>query len=289
MWFGTEQNMRWIETPDTGADSSPHGWSTDATMINGGGFALNSWASHKRYSYGWGDTASRELASVIHGFANGTYGRGLIYFLDPMFYETNLLPRHWADPSMALGDEAPPLLYDHEPTGSPVASGPNNLPTIATTYEPSAIGFIKSDSLFIPIPEGHLLYLGAIYTATGSGGVFASPQVSSGGVGVAARLEQLPPNGPSVVQAVPFSGVAGVRVWVGKTGSDASTVTLRALTARIVNPQSPVGSIEAGPWFSGEGHSGCRFLGKPTLVNYTGVDGGQVGLGATLVETGAWE
>lgn len=289
MWFGTEHLMQWIETPQTGADSSPTGWSTDATMINGGGFAVNSWGSHKRYGYGWGDTASRELASLIHAYANGTYGRGLIYFLDPMYYETNVLPRHWADPSMALEDEAPPLIYDHQPTGSPVASGPNMLPTMRTTYTPTEIGMSRSDSLFIPVPEGHSLLLGAVYSATGSGGVFVATQTASGAVGVSQKLEELPPNDQRIVQGTVFTGIYGVRIWVGKTTGEPSTVTLRAMTARIFSPGASMADIESGPWMSGEGHSGCRFLGKPTLVNYTGVDGGQVGLGATLVETGAWE
>lgn len=128
MWFGTEERMGWIECPLSGADVSPIGWNAEATMLNGGGFALNSWASHKRFAFGWGESATLGLASTIHSYADGSYGRGLLYFLDPMWYEVNVLPKHWADPSMALNAEAPTLIYDNEPTSTPTSSNTNGLP-----------------------------------------------------------------------------------------------------------------------------------------------------------------
>lgn len=46
--------------------------------------------------------------------------------------------------------------------------------------------------------------------------------------------------------------------------------------------------LKEGTWIGGQGHSGCRFIGKPTYVNNTGVDGGQVSFAASFREVGLW-
>mgnify|MGYP003417739565 len=289
MWFGTEERMGWIETPLSGADVSPAGWSADATMLNGGGFALNSWASHKRFSFGWGESATRQLASTLHSYADGSFGRGLLYFLDPMWYEINVLPKHWADPSMALNAEAPPLIYDVDPSSTPTSPNSNNLPVQTAIYTPPTAGFNQADSLFIPIPEGHYLHLGAVYTRTGTGGVFYSPVSLTGATGAAVLLPQTAPNAATLnATVIPQSGLKGIRLWIGKTSGAASTVSITGMVARISSPSDAIGGMLERNWLGGQGHTGCRFVGKPTLVNYNGVLGGQVGVGATFAEVGGW-
>ena len=91
-WFGTENYMLWLPTPKTGADVSPQAWSTDGTTLNGGGYVFNSWDSHRQYIFEWSDTSAKQVAQLVHSFADGTYGRGLIYFIDPLIYDTNVLP-----------------------------------------------------------------------------------------------------------------------------------------------------------------------------------------------------
>src|SRR5690606_3795009 len=80
LWFGTEQHAGWFPTPLSGADSSPVGWGADGTHLNGGGWAMGSWNSHKRYTYEWGQSSSREVAQLLKSYRDGTYGRGLLYF-----------------------------------------------------------------------------------------------------------------------------------------------------------------------------------------------------------------
>lgn len=280
MWFGTEARMSWVETPQTGAEVGSIGMGAEGVLLNGGGFARNSWASHKRYEFSWGDSADLRLASKIQGYASGTFGRGLIYFHDPMYYETNLLPKFWADPSMAVGFEAPSIVRNVDPTGSPLAANANDYPALSATYVlPSGYNSQTAGlELFIPIPPDMALVVGASYSGT------PNVYVRSGAGTV--NLPRLTLGGN--VTSTVVVGQPWARLGFSGTGA----LTLNGMTARLI-PALQAGAVPVeitqGPWMSGEGNTGCRFNGKPTLVNYNGVLGGQVGLAASLIETGAWE
>lgn len=248
-WFGTIDHAGWFPAPLQGADSSPSAWGTDGTLLNGGGYAFNSWGSHKRYTYEWPSSSSPEVAQKMKSYRDGTYGRGLLYFLDPMIYKGNVLPASWADPSMALDNEAPSLVYGVEPT--PVATSgweQNGLPITSARYSvttpPQTTPPVES-SLFIPVPEGYTLYLGAFYSSTGTGGVFASPVNANGTTGAAVKLTELATTSTDIV-ADPFGGsIKGVCLWVGRTSSDTSLVTLTALCGRLIKTTE---IANYGPW-----------------------------------------
>lgn len=320
-WFGTESRMDWFATPLQGADSSPSAWGADGTLLNGGGWALNSWGSHKRYTYEWPASSSREVAQKMKSYRDGTYGRGLLYFLEPTIFTTNVLPAHWADPSMAIDNEAPSLVYGHEPTAVPTSGGAlNGLPVNSAYYSVTSAPQtdpLPESSVFIPIPEGHTLFLGAFYSATGSAGVYATPVNSNGSYGAAVRLTELENSSTQIVND-PFSGINGVRLWAGRTSSSVSTLTLTAMAGRIIETSKlpapdteglypgvnvfpsetlfPGGGASSpkierfsrGPWIGGQGHSGCRFLGTPTYVTNSPIEGGRIGFAATFAEVGAW-
>ena len=49
-------------------------------------------------------------------------------------------------------------------------------------------------------------------------------------------------------------------------------------------------SPDEGPaWLPGSGNSGCKFVGNPTWIANSGVNGGQIGYAATLKEVGDWQ
>ena len=316
LWFGTHAGgMRWMPTPLSGAEMSPEGWETGGTLLNGGGYQQNSFGSHKTYTFEWPESSSREAASLMKAYADGTYGRGLIYFVDPLIYDQNVLPAQWADPSMVLNYEGVSHVYGEVPTGTPTTNPkPNHLPITSAVYDLSYItsGFRGvEDAVFVPIPEGYSLLLGAVYTSTGSGGIFASWQDSNGVIQSAQRLTQVSP--AEVGTFLPDVAVngEGVWLWVGKTSSGAASVTITSMIARLVKTsdlntgtvygdgfygQFSYGSalpyrvlkLYKGPWQSGMGHSGCRFIGKPTYIANTGVNGGQVSYSASFREVGMW-
>lgn len=230
MWFGTKEKMGWIEAPQTGANVSPLGNSGNGTLLDGGAFQRNSWDAHKTYQFGWSDSASRALSSKIHSYANGTYGRGLIYFQDPMYYDTNLMPRRIADPSMSLDYEAPSWLSAIVPTGTPTPANTLDLPVQTTIYNlPAGYVHDPADGVWIAIPEGQELWLGAIYSSTNPN---AGIVVDNGTTKT--LLSQLGVSTSAVVSQS-FSGIPGVTVYPGFVGSNASaaTIAVTATTARI--------------------------------------------------------
>lgn len=236
LWFGTEEKMEWFKTPSRGADTSPAGWDSEGTTLNGGGYVFNSFGSHKQYQFDWGSSNARVVAQKMKSYADGSYGRGYIYFVDPTIYDHNVLPAHWADPSMGIDYEGNAIVAGVEPTGVPTGTNSNDLPVQAAQFNLNTIpvGFRgKAQAVYVPIPEGHTLSLGAMYSFTGSGGVFASPVLLTGAIAAPQKLTTLGVNTPNIV-ADTFSGVRGVWLWVGKTSADNSTVTIHGLIGRLM-------------------------------------------------------
>lgn len=315
LWFGTMEYMDWFKTPLQGADMSPQSWNAGGTLLNGGGYELNSWGSHKLYTFEWPASSSVEVAQLLKSYADGAYGRGPIYFVDPLIYGRNILPARVADPSMAVDDEGASLVYgvDPEPV---ITSGwrTNMLPIRGAYYNlgdtPEGFRGVE-DAVFIPIPTGYTLGLGAFYEATGSGGIFISPQNTNGTIGTAVALTPLAPDSVAVISDI-VSDVTGVWIWVGKTAPGAATVTARALIARLVDTAKlaltgtvygegvygegvyggilSVGftTLTAGPWIGGMGNSGVRFSGKPTWTANSPINGGRIGASASFREIGSW-
>lgn len=299
LWFGTLDRMEWLPTPNRGADVSPEGWNAGGGLLSGGAYQLGSFNSAKNYSFEWPSSSSRQAAQLMKSYADGSYGRGLIYFIDPLTYNTNVLPALWADPSMAVASESNTLVPGVTPTSTPTsASASLRLPVQSAFYNLNLTGVTgpetldDSNSVFIPIPEGYSMLLGAFYSATGSAGVYYSPVFSGGAASGATRLSEIPLNAAGVVNTLVISspGQVGVRVWVGKTSSGPATITLSAMTARIfdIERASTPGHTGGDFWSGGQGHSGCRFTGYPTYINQTGVDGGQVSYAASFREVGSW-
>ena len=272
---------------------SPSGWSADGTLLNGGGFQLNSFNSHKQYIFEWPSTSSRQVAQLMKSFADGSFGRGLIYFVDPLIYDTNILPAMWADPSMGVGIEGGSLVQGLEASPVPTSGGEDlGLPVVSAYYNLDSIfpGWRgKEEAVFIPIPDGYNLALGSFHSQTGAGRVAVRGQSLTGALGTISFLTGLPNNSPVVTNlTIPGAGVAGVWLYVGRSASGAGSVTLAGMTARLFKDTKTMASVSSGPWIGGQGHSGCRFIGKPTLVNNTGVNNGQVSFAASFREVGSW-
>lgn len=279
MWFGTERKMMWIDTPNTGAGASSLGAFAESNLLNGGGYARQSADSHAEYQFSWGESASQSLVSTMESYRNGSYGRGLLYFSDPMYYRTNILPKRWADPSMAVNFEAEPLVRDANPSAVPQVDTDNSYPVDAASYLLQSGYSSQADGseLFIPIPPGFTLALGAVFS--GSGAVY---------VRTPAGITNLTPLGLAspMVTNYTVTGQPWARLGLRNTGATGS-LTIGGMTARLAT--TVTSDVTAGPWYAGKGHSGCRFSGDPTVVNYSGAAGGRIGLALNLKEVGAWE
>lgn len=71
-----------------------------------------------------------------------------------------------------------------------------------------------------------------------------------------------------------------------KTNATTATVDLYGLTARVTPTTANQTLTE---WLGGQGNSGCRFVGSPTYIENTGVNGGQISYAASFKEVGDWQ
>lgn len=279
LWFGTENRMQFIKTPLRGADMTATGWNSEGTLLDGGGWARQSTGTHREYVFEWGDSNPREFANLLESYRHGVYGTGLIYFIDPTIYTLNILPSKWSAPGTA-----PSLIrgrnYVKVATSGMTFSG---LPVTSAVYDQSElpVGYRGArDSVFIPIPTGYTLHIGAFYTSTGAeGGVYAYP-VNGGSVGAGQKLTAV--DGSGTILADGFTAVDGIRLQVG-AGPDGST-TITAMVGVLY--QTGVTPPDPNEFVMGMGNAGCRFYGDVLNVATTGRDGGLRRLGASFIEVG---
>lgn len=313
LWFGTAEYSQWLPTPLSGADMTSSGHQSGGVLLNGGGYEVNSWDSHKVYSFEWPESSSAELVQTLKSYRDGTFGRGLLYFIDPLTFDKNILPARWADPSMALNNEAPSLVLNYQPTPVPTSNFQvNALPVTSAFYDLASVGTghgQEGTALRIPIPEGFELYLGAVYSSTGTGGVYYSSVTATGAQTGKTRVTPKTPTSRSRVGNVVSRPAGGaVYLYLSRSGAGAGTVTLTALTAIV----APIGYVDttgldanleptgadyangrtqrflSGKWIGGMGNSGVRFSGTPTHINMSGFDGGRISTAASFREVGSW-
>lgn len=265
MWFGTEQKMGWIETPQTGADVSSVGSTSEAVGQNGGGVVRNSWDSHKVYQFSWGNSTTLSMVALLQAYRNGSYGRGLLYFHDPMFYGTNLLPKRWADPSMAVNFEGEPLIPDVWPTGIPVVSSSSNYPVVAASYPvPSNYSSqANSSEHFIPIPDGMTLALGAVYAPSGGATLY---------VRTPAGITDLIPM--STASATVVNTVIRSQPWARlgiRNTPGAATISITGMTARLTDAVIPAGQGAPYTFTNLATNPSFEIPGAPVVVRTNGM------------------
>ena len=320
IWFGTRENMRWIQAPLSGMDSSPQARSASETLLDGTGYVRKSLGSHKVYEMGWSDSETPAFAQVIQAYASGIYGRGRIYFQDPHAFGVNVLPAVWSAPGMAYNGEARGILPELVCKATPTPPNRYDLPTLSAIYDMPArtnygeANFSWRNAVFVPIPEGHTMFIGAMYQSTDANTRLAVSPVGATGMPDFSReifLNRLsvdaPNTTPTRIDGGQFSGVA----IYPRNGTVASRIQITSILARMVNAAvaqeytvTGYGDLPYGeglyggeawdfdgflsqPWRLGMGNAGCKFDGQPTLVEYNGIGEGQVGLSCTLREVAA--
>ena len=295
MWFGTRENMQWIDTPLSGADVSPQTWTAGGTLLNGGGWQKSAEGSHKTYNYSWRNSSTRQTAQLMQSYRDGDYGTGLIYFVDPLTYNTNILPKGWASPHLTTNGGYPSLVPGTTPVRVATSTGVvndnhgNNYPRGWARYN-LPVGSATQRRVFVPVPEGFSLHLGAVYNGTPNVVVRARRAFANGTFGPSLTVQSTPSHDYRVTTTdLVMSGAIGVEMWVGKLDNAVGQIDIKALTARVQPEFRAYEAISTGPWIGGQGHSGVRFDGAPTYIEYNGVGGGQVGYAATFREVGAWE
>jgi hypothetical protein len=286
-WFGTRGHERWIPTPAINPDYTRTGFSAEADGLNGEGFVRESDNAHNSYLLSWPVSKTRDAIRSISDFANGVFntqnGVNLIYWIDPMAADKNVLGMGWGFPGLACSDGVP-LITEANGSGRPSA-----IPTSTNDwYYParSAQYTLKSTSRtleqYIPIPPGHSAWVG----------IHGSPEAQD-------LLQVQRVNGATTIGSPVNPAIldvsTDVRVNTEFTSIDSSGIVLQFAT--VVSNQTfvlsgiivqilPTGELPIpGEYISGQGHAGCQFVGKVNTTPYSAkLD--RVGATARLVETG---
>lgn len=301
MWFGTEDYATWITPPKSGADSSPQLWSAEGTLLNGDGYVFSSVNSHKVYQYAWSASSSRQEAQRMKNFADGVYGTGKLFFIEPTIYDQNVLPAKWAAPTMTANYEGEALVPNVVSTVStPSTAMVHNLPVsnMVYTFDNFQQGALADTGVFVPIPEGFaavVTVFGASGDALEAPGVYCAPQFQGGGLGTPVRVMETPVSSGEHSQSLDTSLDTvvegfGMRLWIGAPVFEQSvtgTLSIRGIQVRLF-PLEQLPLEEQLPyqgWTGGMGHSGCRLVGKPTFITHNKINGGQIEYAATFKES----
>lgn len=309
MWMGPRGGETWVPTPDSGTSFSPVGWNSKSQFLNGGARVNRSRGTHMEYDLAW-NIGTRDALRPITDMYAGKRGPGLIYFIDPMAAEYNVLPESWAFPALACYDSIP-LIGDVRPDKIATVTNTLDYPAESARYSLSG----TSRSIYIPIPPGYTAWVGVHGSTDGWGGIRVRETVGStyGVTSFPIFLEVTDP--ARVSDAHAYSSVCtGIEIdlaasdtnpWPGgsvfpsgdlypgdlvypggdsDSGAPATEIVLSGLMVQIFKSGvTPPG----GDFISGQGHSGCDFEAAPTTTAYSAVlAGAEIGVAAKLIEVG---
>lgn len=233
LWFGSKNRMRWVETPLSGADSTPAAWRAGGELLNGGGWVDHSWGSHKVYNYSWRDSSARQAAQLMKSYRDGAFGRGLIYFVDPLIYDTNVLPAQWAAPSINVANEGSIQFKTAQPVSVETYAGEHlDLPVMAARWAFEGAVAERTHKVYIPIPEGYELMLGGFWDGYGAYPAYQVHLENGNMSPVINNVEKMDPSGQNVV---PRQGIVGrgIELFFEREAVAGGWLEIQALIGRL--------------------------------------------------------
>lgn len=286
MWFGNRAKMQWVPCPQVGATYTSNGRGEGGTFLHGGSFRRQTFNTTKGRVLTW-PLASRETLRPITDYAEGVYGPGAIYWVDPFESDVNVLPQSFATPSLGCYDAITLNGQIERPRLIQTQSNDNGYPPQSAAYTLNSV----TDSpfrLWLPIPPGYRISIGAqgvsLDGSSASSFVFAQPTrgtVASGVPAIAVPVRSVASTQHTTTHIDSSATVDGVEIYLGGTGE----VALSGMMAHYARIGAPV---TAGGFVSGQGHSGMSFDGYPERNAYSAALD-LVGLSAAFVETEQWK
>lgn len=280
VWFGTREFMQWVKSPAVNVEASRLGWTTNATFLNGGAYVKRSRSGHKNYVLSW-NTTNSDMIRTINDYAEGVYGTGLIYWLNPAESAKNALPQYVATPSLGAEDGVVLSGETTRPTLIATPANGNGYPTKTAVYTLKATTKPRPE-FYIPIPPNYTAWVG-IHGANANGvSVVARPYIGADTTDPDVALTLMDVDDVNRFNTS-FSGntYQGISIALDGTG----TIELTGLMVQVLPDER---APEAGGFISGQGHSGCEFSEFPELTQYNAAMN-LSGLSAELIEVGAWQ
>lgn len=284
VYFGNTTKQTWIKAPSTGLRADSKSWSKEAQLLNGRAFVRRSKASHRRFDMSWlgemNDSDIEQSLQTIKDFYDGVYGEGPFYWLDPYAVDSNILPPHWASPSMA---------EVHWPSLVPGLTQTFVPETVARNFSgkyvefDTANNYESTEKLTVIIPKNYGLNFGWHGPADGSSsGIRIVPYLRTDGTAATALNPAKLTAGGLVRTNTKILGDTYSHVEIFVATTTASTVKITNMIAQILpEAQTPA----TGDFITGRGTTAVEFAAAPQMEYYSSAIGnGRIGMSATLIE-----
>jgi hypothetical protein len=296
VYFGNKNHQSWIKAPLSGMSASPQPFSETSAFLNGGASVRRSRGSHRVFEMGWNGSMNNpgniNDLSIIKDFADGLYGDGPYYWVDPYAMDQNLFAPGWAAPFMSIDFDWSGLCPDLEDspvqretvlTSAVTGIGTNTegYPYKSAKYTVAGPNAESYKYTFI-IPDGYTLHLGLHGKHGSTGGAFATPYNASGVAGTDVQLTALGVDTTTRVNTS-FASTTAKRVefYLKKTASGQCEFFIVGLIAQLL----PTGvTPPTGKFISGRGTQQLEF--SDMSIDYVSavINNGQIGMSATLTE-----
>jgi len=281
VWFGTKEKMQWVSAPAVDITAGKTGFQSQAAFLGGGAWVRRSKAAAKGYSMSWNMRHYEDIQPILD-YADGVYGNGAIYYVDPFTMNRNVFPQYWATPAQNYYD-GPVIIDDTRPTLINNGTSVNGYPVESAQYKVTSTS--KVPSVFLPVPPGHTIYIGAHGSLqSGNATVTVTPVISALSNGATSNLTLL----TSLSQTRTNYSLAANSGYIGVTVSFKSTSTgIIQLDGLIAQVAVDGAVLPSGGFVSGQGTSGMSFVSQPSVSQYSAALD-RVGMSVDLVETEAW-
>jgi len=258
MWFGTRAYMQEIRDPGPEPEYESPAWEVKTQYLDGAVGLSKSKSFHREFAFTW-DGLTQAQVRQITDYADGVYGDGLIYWFDEYTSTQNALPQAWATPAVG-GYDGAPLAGDVRPVLSANSVMSQGYPAELATYTIATTDTLRS--VFVPIPPGYSGWVG-IHGATDAQDFVKVTPYTGSTAGTVVHPTILSTATTTRVNTEIAGGATGLELSFDNTTD--GTFTLAGMIVQIL----PTGDTpETGGFISGQGHSGCRFDGRPTKVPF---------------------
>jgi len=276
VWFGTRDYMQWVPAPAVDVTAGKVGFTGSANFLNGGAWVRRSKASSKQFSFSWNMRKRADIQPILD-YADGLFGDGPIYYVNPFAADRNMLPAYWASPFMNAYDG--PLRVDGSRPTITTEAVTNGYPLESANWAITTTS--TGPSIFLPVPPGHTVHIGAHGQAV-SGASTVTVQEFVGNVGGAVQDLTLLNKAASPTNWTSAGTTTGVVISLKATVN--GTLRLHGIIVQML----PTGAVSpVGGFVSGQGQSGMSFVSQPSVSEYSAALD-RVGVSADLVETEAW-
>ena len=259
VWFGTENDMRWVPAPAANYASQQVRWRAVDQLLNGGARIRQSRAGHKALSLVWPVQSQESLAPVVNYLTQDEP----LYYVDPLNAQSNALPAYWAAPGVI--PDGPELIPGADIEYTLVATGKDlNYPVKAISF---TLATTTYSNIKLPIPNGYTAFIGV----HGTGADVIANGISAPKIALTSTQRT-----NLQVSNVPFLTLGFL------TGAH---VVNGIVVQMLPTGQAPI----AGGFLPGLGHSALEVSEDPTITSYSAnLPNAQTGIAVDFVEVGAW-